>query len=479
MNSLKHIWIVHPFEQLPNESDIPLRAWSLSKALVKEGYSVTWWASDFSHINKIKRSPCPDIDGFSIRLIKTLPYKKNISLRRIRSNRSFCKNFYKEAISKLKKNILEKPFRIVISLPPLGLAEYTFKIRDYINETIEKDNKNLKLVSKIFCQVIVDINDAWPEVFYRIFSKKIRKYIAPILLSPFHRSAMIAYKLADKISAVGLSYLKIAKNYLNTKKKNLFITSIVKKKYKNEYLKKPMHLCYHGVDLKRFETKIILNRSTKYNNLYKNVRLYQSRNINLKNEKKVHLQVVYIGAMNSGYDLQTIISVAEKWKNENNTPLQIHFAGKGDQLNSLKLMSKKIGLLDSFDPKNHESKIIFHGYLKNDNLNNLLISSDIALVANRSDTLVACPYKVAEYAGASLPMISCLDGEFNNLLKLWNAGLTYESGSIQSLYNVIKKYSKNFKLLKRHGLNARRMAKNIFDREKIYKNYSKFVIGNV
>jgi glycosyltransferase involved in cell wall biosynthesis len=476
MNSQKHIWIVHPFEQLPNESDIPLRAWSLSKALVKKGYSVTWWASDFSHINKTKRSTSPDIDGFSIRLIETLPYKKNISLRRIRSNRSFCTNFYKEAINKLKNNILEKPFRIVISLPPLGLAENAFKIRDYINESIEKDNRDLKLVSKIFCQVIVDINDAWPEVYYRIFSKKIRKYIAPILLLPFHRSAMIAYKLADKISAVGLSYLKIAKNYLNTKNFFLFTVSIVKKKYKNQYLKKPMHLCYHGVDLKRFKSKIILNRSIKYNKLSKNIRLYQSRNIDFKNKKKVHLQIVYIGAMNSGYDLQTIISVAQKWKNKNNIPLQIHFAGMGDQLNSLKLMSKKLGLLESFDARNHESKVIFHGYLKNDNLKNLLISSDIALVANRTDTLVACPYKVAEYAGASLPMISCLDGEFNNLLKIWNAGLTYESGSIQSLYNGIKKYSKDFKLLKKHGLNARRMAKNIFDSEKIYKNYSKFII---
>ena len=76
MNSSKHIWIINPFDPLPNESDIPLRFWSLSKVLAKQGYKVTWWSSDFSHNHKINRLPCPDTDGFSIRLVKTPLIKK-------------------------------------------------------------------------------------------------------------------------------------------------------------------------------------------------------------------------------------------------------------------------------------------------------------------------------------------------------------------------------------------------------------------
>ena len=75
-------------------------------------------------------------------------------------------------------------------------------------------------------------------------------------------------------------------------------------------------------------------------------------------------------------------------------------------------------------------------------------------------------------------MISCLDGEFNNLLELWNAGLTYKAGNIQSLYNAIDKYSKDYGLLEKHGHNSRKMAENLYDRDKIYKNYSKFIINN-
>ena len=47
--------------------------------------------------------------------------------------------------------------------------------------------------------------------------------------------------------------------------------------------------------------------------------------------------------MNSGYDLHTVISFAEKWNNEEKIPLQIHFAGKGDLLNKLIEQSKELG----------------------------------------------------------------------------------------------------------------------------------------
>ena len=333
---------------------------------------------DFSHNHKINRLPCPDTDGFSIRLVKT-PLIKNISLSRIRSHYGFSKNFYKEVINQLKTNALDKPFRIIVSLPPLGVAEMAFKLRDYINESNNKISKN----SELNCKVIVDIMDAWPEVFYRIFPRNLKNYIAPLLLFFFHRSSMIAYKHADKISAVGNSYLEIAKNYLNTNK-FLITSSITTKSNSNsDNSYKPLHLCYHGVDLKRFNKKTIVNRLTKYNQFTKS-----------KKQKINNLQIVYIGAMNSGYDLKTVINVAEKWKYEGEIPLQIHFAGKGDMLNYLQKMAKDLGLLYPGTAYKANSKIVFHGHLKNDKINKLLLSSDIALVPKCSETLVACPYKV-------------------------------------------------------------------------------------
>ena len=47
MSLSKNIWIINPFDQLPNESDVPLRFWTLSKVLASQGYRVIWWSSDF------------------------------------------------------------------------------------------------------------------------------------------------------------------------------------------------------------------------------------------------------------------------------------------------------------------------------------------------------------------------------------------------------------------------------------------------
>lgn len=475
----KHIWIINPFDQLPNESDVPLRFWTLSKTLVSEGYIVTWWSSDFSHQHKIKRLPCIDTDGFSIKLIKTPSYKNNIGIARIRSHMAFSKNFYNEAIKGLKNNDLEMPFRIVASLPPLWIAESVFKIKDYINTKIDNDPKKLEFKSKVFCKVVIDIMDAWPEVFYRILPEKFRHFIAPLFFLPFHRSASIAYKHADKISAVGQSYLEIAKRYLKNHQNDSHIYNNVKKNFINQNLVKPLHLCYHGVDLNRFKSSLIFRRLKKYNKLDKE-KLFHSDLKELKNfKKKRHLQIVYIGSMNLGYDIQTIVDFAKKWKNEGKISIQIHFAGIGDQLNDIKKKTKKLGLLESTDFKNQKSQIIFHGYIKNNDINRLLLSSDIALVLNRPNTLVACPYKAGEYAGAGLAIISCLNGEFNRLLNSWNSGLNYEEGNVQSLYNAIVKYVNDFDLLNKHCFNARKMAENLFDQKKTYKKFSKFIINDL
>ena len=93
--------------------------------------------------------------------------------------------------------------------------------------------------------------------------------------------------------------------------------------------------------------------------------------------------------------------------------------------------------------------------------------------------MVACPYKAGEYAGAGLAIISCLNGEFNRLLNSWNSGLNYEEGNVQSLYNAIIKYVNDFDLLNKHCFNARKMAENLFDQKKTYKNFSKFIINDL
>lgn len=163
----------------------------------------------------------------------------------------------------------------------------------------------------------------------------------------------------------------------------------------------------------------------------------------------------------------TLIEVAARWKAEGQFPFQIHFAGTGSQANQLMTHSK---LLIT------EERIVFHGFLQKGAINELLLSADIALVPNRPDSLVACPYKAGEYAAAGLPMLSCLKGELGELLNQWDAGSEYEEGDAASLQAAFEKYSTDLDILKQQSLNARKMAEALFDRETSYSELAEFIL---
>lgn len=417
-----NIWIVNPFDQLPNETDVPLRYWSLCKTFATQGHDVVWWSSDYSHLTKTKRKPCLDTGGFSIRLIETPPYKKNISFARLRNHKAFADGFYREAMKSMGNKELEVPDRIVVSLPPLGVAEQAFKIRDWINHS-------LSTASSGGCQVVVDIMDAWPETFYQVLPNYLRKHLGAVLFANMHRSARRAYQGADKITAVGQSYLDLANSYVAGTRTP------------------PMHLCYHGAELSRFSTDSATTRCSN-----------------------TPLKAVYLGAMGSGYDLQTILELAARWRAEKRFPFQIHFAGSGPKEPQLIKRSKSLI---------SEGRVVFHGQIGRDAVDQLLATANLALVPNRPGSLVACPYKAGEYAAAGLPILSCLGGELGELLKHWNAGSGYKQGDVESLHNAFENYLLNPDLSRQQSLNARKMSEALFDRQICYPQLTTFITALV
>jgi glycosyltransferase involved in cell wall biosynthesis len=273
---------------------VPLRYWALCRTFAEPGHEVIWWSSDFSHLTKTRRVTCPDTDGFAVRLIETPPYTKNISLARLKNHKAFADGFYRDAMAGLKSGELKAPDRIVVSLPPLGVAEQAFRIRDALREckskfrgaeqqqdrtrsgpdqvgtyesqrgdpepshinTFSPSNPSIagtpsNLHTQRSCQVIVDIMDAWPETFYQALPKLFRKSLGPLLLARLHRSAKRAYRGADKISAVGQSYLDLAHKYISRSDTPVALDN-TKQATGVSLLQTPTHLCYHGTDLSRF-----------------------------------------------------------------------------------------------------------------------------------------------------------------------------------------------------------------------------------
>jgi glycosyltransferase involved in cell wall biosynthesis len=587
LNSPKRIWIVNPFDQLPNETDVPLRYWALCRTFAQQGHDVVWWSSDFSHLTKSKRSACPDTDGFSVRLIETPPYTKNISFARLKNHKAFAQGFYRDAMAGLESGELKAPDRIVVSLPPLGVAEQAFRIRDalrkckskfrgaerqqdrtrsgpdqvgkyegqrddpepsHINTFSPSNPSNAGTPSNLHtqrsCQVIVDIMDAWPETFYQALPKPLRKILGPILLAPLHRSAKRAYCGADKISAVGQSYLTLAQTYLSRSDTPVALDN-TKQATGVSLLQTPTHLCYHGTGLSRFrrdksedeavnresaqgtedrrqetedrrtappshdgghkrKQKSSLNKQQATSNKQRPTNTPLPTSHSSLPSKLLSaaqpLKAVYLGSMGSGYDLETIIEVAARWKAKDIFPFQIHFAGDGPQREALEARATQLGLtlhLPTFTPSHssnagepshfntftpshlaRSARVFFYGYIDKSAITDLLLSADLALVPNRPDSLVACPYKAGEYAAAGLPMLSCLGGELGDLLKRWGAGSEYNEGDAASLQAAFDNTSNDPDLLNQQSLNTRKMAEALFDRKKTYAELAAFILGN-
>ena len=230
------VWIVNPFDNLPPEGYRPQRYWLMARAFAQAGHRVTYWTSDFSHAHKAPRQFKEEVapEGFRLELMPTKPYPTNICLRRIWSHRALARTW-----RQLAEAAAERPDVVVASLPPLSLADAA-----------------RAFCRKVGARFVADIQDAWPETFYRV---------APAwLFVPLRATARRIYRAADAITAVATRYLDLAKSYGATS---------------------PFHLCHLGIDLPPQP----LNTSTSQ-----------------------PLRLLYLGAMGKSYDLETVIDAVKE-----------------------------------------------------------------------------------------------------------------------------------------------------------------------
>ena len=254
------VWIVNPFDNLPPEGYRPQRYWLMASAFARAGHRVTYWSSDFSHAHKAARnlkclghlkaisstegihapkSLAPNAfiaaEGFRLLLVPTRPYPTNICLRRIISHRTLARTWRQMASA-----VPERPDVIIASLPPLSLAASA-----------------LAFSREVGALFVADIQDAWPETFYRV---------APAwLFAPLRSTARRIYRAADAITGVATRYLDLAKSYGATA---------------------PMHLCHLGIELKVKSEEGIVPSSL--------------------------FTLLYLGAMGKSYDLETVIDAVKE-----------------------------------------------------------------------------------------------------------------------------------------------------------------------
>ena len=386
-------WVNTPFDTLPGEGGRPMRYWLLCRALAAAGHEVVLWSSDFHHVTKTRRplEPVYVADGLQVRLLPTLPYRANIGLQRVISHRQYARSWSNLAREAVARGDLRPPECILVSLPPLGLFRAAARMRRQWGSA-----------------VVVDIQDAWPETFYRLLPRGVR-WLAPFLFWPARRLARQAYRQADGVSAVAETYLQLAR------------VSGCRAPTACFPLASPLP---PGVP----EAKPVAPPA---------------------------LKLCYVGNLGERYDLATLIDAVQRLADDG-VPVTLTVAGDGPQ------RPRVIEAIRQGAP------ITYRGYLDDEALQACMAGCDVGVVPMFPDSWVAVPNKLIDYAAAGLAIVNGLKGETQSLLDRYEAGVCYETGSAASLAAAVRRYAGDRDLLARHRRAARHLAEAEFDAAHIY-----------
>jgi glycosyltransferase involved in cell wall biosynthesis len=186
------IWIVNPYGALPNEGWLEYRSAKLCRALANAGHSVVWWIADFEHRSKSRRSvddfDQPSMPG-SVEIVgvSTSAYYRNISLDRIRFEKSFGIGFSMHANEK------SPPDLIVLGDPSLFYSKYVLEFASLVN-----------------ARLVLDVIDLWPEMFHLVLPVRL-SFLGYLFFYPLYRRREKLVQSASAVVAVAPSFLKKVK----------------------------------------------------------------------------------------------------------------------------------------------------------------------------------------------------------------------------------------------------------------------------
>lgn len=279
-----NICLISLFDPTPIDKSATGRYIQIAKYAIERGHKVKHYTSTFRHTTKSHRFDHSVIknynDNYWVDYIYSFGYKKNNSLRRFISHWVFAKKL-KQRLSKS-----EKPDIILLSLPPISLA-------DVITQWAK--------VNKI--PIVVDIIDPWPDSFIKDIPQKLRG-IAQMALFP--------YKIKlKKILQNSSGLIAISNGYVDWAISNLPSYS------------KPRNYFYPAIDYSRIKNEL--------NSL--------QLNTTKANQK---LRIIYAGSLASSYDIETICKAAEIVHHNFPNKTEFVFAGTGTQQNIIEEYKNRI-----------------------------------------------------------------------------------------------------------------------------------------
>lgn len=280
------IWVIEIGEPLPLEKNVRLHRYGqFTRYLAKQGHSVTWWTSTFTHAKKMHVVPEDKevvCEGVVLKLIKGFGYKRNVSFSRIYHIKEFAKKFYKQASKQ------SMPDLIICPIPAADIVYQAIKI--------SRENGNIP--------VLTDIRDHWPDELAQLAPKELRP-IAKLLL--FNSYKKMRYVCKNVQGIMGVSQLQI----------DYGLQFAERVQNENDFL------FPHGYTLQEFDSDTM---KTSFEWLKNN-------GVSLDHP----LTICFFGTIGKYFNIETVIEAIKKVKNE--FPVQLIVGGDGSHLNTLKKLA--------------------------------------------------------------------------------------------------------------------------------------------
>jgi len=268
---------------------------------------------------------------------------------------------------------------------------------------------------------IVDIRDEWPELFLNFFPRKIRG-IAKIFL--YNEFRMFKEAVSNANALVSMMHRLL--NY--------------GLKYAGRAQGPNDRVFYLGY-----------NRTPPCREIPPKLSFLE----NLKNK----FVVTFIGTFCHNNDPSILVECARELQGK-----EIHFviAGDGELFPKIEAQSKGL------------KNLSLPGWLKSEEISTLLRYSHISVCPTPLPR-EAFPNKIFVYLSGGLPIISSFQGELREVIEKYQIGFYYHPNDKEELINCILKLYNDRELHRRFSENARKLFEEMFDAEKIYKEYANFI----
>ena len=339
-----------------------MRAINLSNALATRGHKVTIISSDFDHFSKQHRKRSQRTiyvnENIQIKLIPSRGYKRHVGIARIVDHAQLGQGIRK---------IVEDngvPDVAFIGFPPIEPAWVL-----------------TKWLSRRGVPYLLDVKDAWPDIFALKFPKFMRTFGYLILLPYFLMAKTIFVKakgIVTPSNSFGDWSLKKAKRTASKFDITAPLTS-------------------PEVNLSSFEIESAEN-------------FWDSLGINKENQRRIY----FVGSLTESFDFEPLVILARE------SNVQVVIAGEGPKKKELLKLSKNI------------SNLVIPGWINQAQLSVLAERSQFSVIPtiNRLDFDMTINNKLIDSLRLSKPILSSNSKLVTDFLNSYNVGLGYDSRSL-------------------------------------------------